>query len=614
MKKLYIISLLSILSLPAFGASAANPFDGITTVDAAWEKFESESQKILDSYKKQLNNKEFKKLKELRTDILKTKPKTQKDKTTEENKTVAERKLTPEEQEQKISELRDNADAMKEKEQSEANKMLGGTTMAATGMGGMQLASALAEQSADNEAEQDMRAYLATFSCKYGNERASGGERDIELPGGNELINLYSEYVALANDLKVRKNALGVKPGIESEAILDSAKTGLYDDEELEPRTGAYASLARALSDPNSEDAKMWAAQREKTAENLKTGATVAGIGAVGGLVANLAINAKAPKERSEQINAKYASLKKELQKVQDEIDEEDEAEQETCSKYNAQGNNISSCTCTTNNSYWDSNTKQCVTCTNDQQVKSDKTGCEQKPSPSCSLSGNFVKTDNSCSCITTAKESEDKKTCNCKLTGAFNANTCECNDNSTQNGDKCECNNGYTPDNENPTTCIPQAQQDLITIETINIPDTFFETGKATITNANKEQLIAKIWDTIFTQYPEATSGILNDTCILITGYADRTGNHTKNQTLSEQRAETVAKILLANSDGQLPESGYRTQGNGDTSCTKDKYPNTELHKCRRVDITIKHGACDGSVTKTTLGSGVKIGEIIQK
>ena len=322
MKKLYIISLLSILSLPAF-AAATNPFDGVTTVDAAWEKFESESQKILDSYKKQLNNKEFKKLKELRTEILDKKPDATKDgKTTDNNATVAERKLTPEEQEQKISELRDNADAMKEKEQSEANKMLGGATMAATGMGGMQLASALAEQSADNEAEQDMRAYLATFSCKYGNERASGGERDIELPGGNELINLYSEYVALANDLKVRKNALGVKPGIESEAILDSAKTGLYDDEELEPRTGAYASLARALQNPDGEDAKMWAAQREKTAENLKTGATVAGIGAVGGLVANPAINAKAPKERSAEINTKYEKLKQEAEVVQQEIKE----------------------------------------------------------------------------------------------------------------------------------------------------------------------------------------------------------------------------------------------------------------------------------------------------
>ena len=191
-------------------------------------------------------------------------------------------------------------------------------------MGGMQLASALAEQSADNEAEQDMRAYLATFSCKYGNERASGGERDIELPGGNELINLYSEYVALANDLKVRKNALGVKPGIESEAILDSAKTGLYDDEELEPRTGAYASLSRALQNPDGEDAKMWAAQHEKTAENLKTGATTAGVGAVGGLVANLSTNAKAPKERSAEINTKYEKLKQEAEVVQQEIKEQD--------------------------------------------------------------------------------------------------------------------------------------------------------------------------------------------------------------------------------------------------------------------------------------------------
>ena len=106
MKKLYIISLLSILSLPAFGASATNPFDGITTVDAALEKFESESQKILDSYKKQLNNKEFKKLKELRTEILDKKPDaTKDDKTTDNNATVAERKLTPEEQEQVLNHI-----------------------------------------------------------------------------------------------------------------------------------------------------------------------------------------------------------------------------------------------------------------------------------------------------------------------------------------------------------------------------------------------------------------------------------------------------------------------------------------------------------------------------
>ena len=320
--KLTILTSLLIFTLPVFASDTpyTSAFNGVKTVDEAYEKYnEIATQIIADAKKDGATKKEIKQLEKVRDDILANKSVSdEKSKTPEESeKTVAERKLTPEEQEKKIAELRDNAEAAKATEQSEANKMLGGATMAATGMGGMQLASALAEQSADNEAEQDMRAYLATFSCKYGNERASGGERDIELPGGNELINLYSEYVALANDLKVRKNALGVKPGIEAEAILDSAKTGLYDDEELEPRTGAYASLSRALQNPDGEDAKMLAAQHEKTAENLKTGATTAGVGAVGGLVANLSTNTKAPKERSAEINTKYEKLKQEAEVVQ---------------------------------------------------------------------------------------------------------------------------------------------------------------------------------------------------------------------------------------------------------------------------------------------------------
>lgn len=603
MKKLYIISLLSILSLPAFGASATNPFDGITTVDAAWEKFESESQKILDSYKKQLNNKEFKKLKELRTDILKTKPKTQKDKTTEENKTVAERKLTPEEQEQKIAELRDNATAMKEKEQSEANKMLGGTTMAATGVGGMQLASALAEQSADNEAEQDMRAYLATFSCKYGNEHASGGERDIELPGGNELINLYSEYVALANDLKVRKNALGVKPGIESEAILDSAKTGLYDDEGLEPRTGAYASLARALQNPDGEDAKMWAAQREKTAENLKTGATVAGIGAVGGLVANLAINAKAPKERSAEINTKYEKLKQEAEVVQQEIKEQDAVllQKETCEKYNATGK-FNQCTCTDSMSYWDSNNKSCVQCANNETVNEEKNGCTTPSQQTCTLSEPLRKAD-ACECIDNAS-APDNTICTCNLTGAFNENTCTCNEHTTRNGNNCECTGDYTKDKDG-TTCIPKEIEKASEITTISLnADTLFESGKSTITTAGKKALEETIYkymaDNLLT-----SAELLANSCLTFSGYTDRSGNHTTNQTLSKQRAETIAKLLLGDSTGNIPNNinNYRIYGKGDTDCTINAYPTKqEYAKCRRVDITIRSGACDGSTINSAI------------
>ena len=195
------------------------------------------------------------------------------------------------EQEQKLAELRENAQAMKDKEQSTENKLLGAAGIGATGMGAMEMASAMAEQQADQDAEVAMRAYLATFSCKYGNTTVTGGTQNAEIPGGNELINLYSEYVNLANDLKVRKNALGLKPGIESDSILDSATAGLYDDVNVGKTSGAYTSLARALADPTGEDAQKWKAQQEQTAEKLKKGAITAGIGAAGSLVANLAMN-----------------------------------------------------------------------------------------------------------------------------------------------------------------------------------------------------------------------------------------------------------------------------------------------------------------------------------
>ncbi|MDO4423665.1 MAG: hypothetical protein Q4C08_02605, partial [Pseudomonadota bacterium] len=162
----------------------------------------------------------------------------------------------------KIDELQKNADAMKEKEQSTANKLLGGAAIGATGIGAMQAASAYSEQQADEEAEQAMRAYLATFHCNYGGGiNVPGGEKDVQLPGGNELIDLYAEYVNLANNLKVRKAALDLRPGIESEAILDSATSGLYDDVAIGKTSGAFTSLARALQDPTGEDAKAWAAQ-----------------------------------------------------------------------------------------------------------------------------------------------------------------------------------------------------------------------------------------------------------------------------------------------------------------------------------------------------------------
>ena len=189
-------------------------------------------------------------------------------------------------------ELERKYQAALEKEQSLPNRMLGAVSIGATGIGGMMTASALAEHRADAAAEQAMTAYLETITCEYGDgKRVKGGETNIELPGGNDMIALYTEYATLANDLKVRKDLLGLAPGIESEVVVDKADTGLYDSVGVGITGGAYASIARAIMNPDGEDAKMWAEQKAQTEQNLKIGTGVAGAGAIGGMVGNVAIN-----------------------------------------------------------------------------------------------------------------------------------------------------------------------------------------------------------------------------------------------------------------------------------------------------------------------------------
>ncbi len=221
--------------------------------------------------------------------------------------------LSQEESQARVDELRDNAQAMKDKEQSLANRTLGAAAIGATGIGGMMAMSALSEQQSDADAERDMAAYLKTFRCDFGGgQRIAGGEQNVELPGANELMPLYSEYIALANDLKIRKNALGMRAGIESETILDQATTGLYDDIGTGKTSGMYVSLAAALSG-DVDALAAWDAQKAKTAENLKTGLTTAGIGAAVGLVGNAIINSKSAKNKADEILARY-----EMQRVQD--------------------------------------------------------------------------------------------------------------------------------------------------------------------------------------------------------------------------------------------------------------------------------------------------------
>ena len=199
--------------------------------------------------------------------------------------------LPEKESQERIDELRTVYDEALANESSTANKALGVASMAATGAGGMMLAMGLTEQKADKEAEEKMRGYVATFKCNYGNTNVEYGTQPTELPMSTELYNLYAEYVTLANDLKLRKEMLGLRAGIESEKILDSATTGLYDDVSSGRSAGMYTSLARAILDPNGADAAAWAEQTKRSKNLIIAGATTAGVGVVGSIVGNQLIN-----------------------------------------------------------------------------------------------------------------------------------------------------------------------------------------------------------------------------------------------------------------------------------------------------------------------------------
>ena len=196
--------------------------------------------------------------------------------------------------EEDIQQLADKYESAKTTEQSKANRLLTSASMAATGIGTMELMQGLSEQKSDRAADADMNAYISTMRCSYGNGKSvKAGADEIELPGGNDanLMKYRSEYTALANDLKERKTALNMMPGIESEEILDKSQMGLYDDENVGITAGNYASRYRAqmLGSESDQTQLDEAAQTSKT--RVIGGAVAAGAGVVGGIVGDELIN-----------------------------------------------------------------------------------------------------------------------------------------------------------------------------------------------------------------------------------------------------------------------------------------------------------------------------------
>ena len=461
----------------------------------------------------------------------------------------------------KIDELRDNADAMKAKEQSTANKLLGAAGMGATGIGGMQMASAMAEENADADAEAAMRAYLATFHCNYGaGKNIPGGERDVELPGGNELIGLYSEYVNLANDLKVRKTALDMRPGIESEPILDAATSGLYDDVAIGKTSGAYTSLARALMDPNGPDAAAWAAQKAETADKKETGMITAGIGAAGSLVGNLAINSgKAKQNKLDEILNKYDKKKQLLDDLQSDV--AIIPPQTAACPDGTTGTAHPDCTCTDTTKIYNPNTHACEECVGGQTVQNGKCECPtDKPlwdnrisqcvaepttcTPQCTpTDGDHLIVQNNCSCT--------------------------CIDGNTYENGKCTCTDENKQKIVADGTCQTIETKTIVeristltttTVENASLPaGSLFKVGSYELVDAAKTALNTFIKGLSDARYTNCK--------ITIDGYTDPLGGTNTNKTLSQNRANAVKQHIDGLNNPAI--ESVTAVGHGETKCT---------------------------------------------
>ncbi len=459
---------------------------------------------------------------------------------------------------QKLSELEYNAQAMRNKEQSAANKLLGAASTAATSMGAQQLFQNTARDNAQAEAERAMKAYLETFRCSYGNTGGiRGGTMNIELPGGNELFELYGEYVALANQLKKDKANLGLRPGIESQDIINSANTGLYDDVGTGIVSGAYTSIARALQNPEGEDAAAWAAAREKTQEQKKTGAIVAASGIAAGIIGNLAINAKGPKESSAAINSKYSKMMSEL-----ESSIASQTPGPTQCPRNATGTYAPDCTCTSTTQVYNANSNTCDQCgeyeINDGNV--------------CTCKSGYVRNAVTGKCVS------KKQSCN--LTGTniiLNANG------------SCTCDTGYSAGPTNTCVAIPVAS--TAAAEPTPVPNTptsttislsseqLFERSSATLSPAASKTLEEFASDFKSSNFDQESY------CINIVGQTDRTGDPTFNTNLSQKRADAVAQELKTRGLANIKTSGVGYKG-----CPPTPKNNS---KCRRVTVTVSSTGC---------------------
>ena len=495
---------------------------------------------------------------------------------------IPESALSQKDAQERMAELKENEQKMKEKEQSTPNKLLGAAGIGAVGIGGMNIASALSEQSADRNAEEDMKAYLATFRCDYGQGRnIVGGETNIQLPGGNELIQYTTEYKQLATSLKSDKEALGMMPGIESETIFDSATTGLYDDVSIGTQKGAFTSLSRALLDENSADAAEWKKMKDDTAKKLKTGVIVAGAGAVATIAGNIAIN-HGKGDQSGNILDNWEPRKREIPDIT--------LKRIPCSNFKGtKGSGYKpNCECNDENAYFAENEGGCIPCGTNERLNDAKDGCvgtdeyrdndgsnnENANQPKCSdynANGDYP----NCTCKDPNKEFKE-------IEGQYG---CYDKDGATSEPDLSEGNH-----------------QPLFAGNFSS--DTTFDLGTHEISSKKCDEIIEKI--TSDTDY-DANKDYSGDLYICTTGHTDtkffkgifsENENKTMNQTLSVNRAHAVYNCINGKMSTLFPKVKVKSSpdtdsiGKGWDECIPYK-KNTPNKNCRKVTVTIQATPC---------------------
>ena len=465
-----------------------------------------------------------------------------------------------------IKTLQDNANAARENERSLQHRINDAVGIGGVGIGGMMIGGALAERSADDAAESDMTAYIKTFRCEYGNgQSVTGGKTNVEIPGGNELIDLYARYATLANDLKLRKESLGIKPGIESEVIIDKATSGLYDDVGTGVVGGGYASIARAIMNPTGADAQMWAAQRAATTSKLNTGIGIAATAAALTLANTLKDALKEPAA--------------ELQQAIKEIPPKQ------CSVFKGttnDGNVNTPCKCKNGDERFFPDGGGCVPCPNGLKYDEHNDCVCENP--------DFAKNTNG-KCV---QINQNK----CKLSGAITMNsdgTCDCSSDAVEQGNGTCKRCDYGKENNQ---CKPKPKKPEPGTQIINMnldADALFKSGQFDL----QEQASIKVSD--FAAKAALGANVrnikLDDTnnyCLIIIGHTDRKPyandpTNEKNKRLSEDRANAVKDVLKE----YFAEDAIRTYGVADRDCDQTNYPQSNDPKCRKVEMIMLAGAC---------------------